>query len=330
MSLSADGNTALIGARQDDDKGNNSGSAYVFARSGGAWTQQAKITASDSGVGADFGTSVSLSAEGSTALIGADYDNDKGTNSGSAYIFELQPQPKNGLAVFDAVNYSGTNAARTITSETLPHVDMAIWYSRNMSEAPCVLVRNNNIGASMETHSTGPLQVFAGGPFFDVAGGLRFTNGSYNSTGNQGAWLFRRARGFFDYLIYTTSGSPVTCPHNLGVRPHITIEKNQADYDSWWVTYLGPPDGHPLADYHVELEHDLEIINVPPLVGATDTTFTPSITAASTSRLALLFAPCRGVCDIGIYTGNGSTQTINCGFSTGATAGATCRATRPG
>ncbi|MCG7850747.1 MAG: FG-GAP repeat protein [ANME-2 cluster archaeon] len=62
-----DFDTALIGAPDDDDKGYRSGSAYVFTRSGTAWTQQAKLTTSDSVEGSLFGVSVSV--DGDTAII---------------------------------------------------------------------------------------------------------------------------------------------------------------------------------------------------------------------------------------------------------------------
>ncbi len=83
------GDTALIGAHFDDDdaNGGDSGSAYVFTRSGTTWSQQAKLTAADGAAGAWFGYSVALS--GDTALIGAHFnDNDvNGVDSGSAYVF---------------------------------------------------------------------------------------------------------------------------------------------------------------------------------------------------------------------------------------------------
>jgi hypothetical protein len=87
VSLSSDGNTALIGAYWDDDKGTNSGAAYVFTRDGTIWTEQVKLLASDGAADDYFGISVSLSSDGSTALIGAHYNDDKGTNSGSVYVF---------------------------------------------------------------------------------------------------------------------------------------------------------------------------------------------------------------------------------------------------
>ncbi|MGX9727739.1 MAG: FG-GAP repeat protein [Candidatus Electronema sp. VV] len=84
--VAVDGDTAVIGAHGDDDKGEASGSAYVFVRAAdGTWSQQAKLTAADGAVYDSFGWSVSVS--GDTAVIGAWQDDDKGDISGSAYVF---------------------------------------------------------------------------------------------------------------------------------------------------------------------------------------------------------------------------------------------------
>ncbi len=80
------GDTALIGAYGDDDKGSDAGSAYVYVRNGGVWTQQAKLLAADGSAGDVYGVSVALS--GDTALVGATFDDPKGVNSGSAYIYQ--------------------------------------------------------------------------------------------------------------------------------------------------------------------------------------------------------------------------------------------------
>jgi len=84
--LGIDGDYAVIGAHQNDDGGSNSGSAYIFTRSGTSWSQQAKLTASDAAAGDYFGISAAIS--GDYALIGAPEDDDNSaTGSGSAYIF---------------------------------------------------------------------------------------------------------------------------------------------------------------------------------------------------------------------------------------------------
>jgi len=85
FSVSISGETAIVGADLDDDAGFDSGSAYVFTRSGTTWTEQAKFTASDAATGDQFGISVSIS--GDTAIVGAVFNDDAGSRSGSAYVF---------------------------------------------------------------------------------------------------------------------------------------------------------------------------------------------------------------------------------------------------
>jgi len=83
--VSVSGDYAIVAAYLDDDKGSGSGSAYIFKRDGTSWSQQAKLLASDGDANDEFGVSVSVS--GDYAIVGADYDDDNGSDSGSAYIF---------------------------------------------------------------------------------------------------------------------------------------------------------------------------------------------------------------------------------------------------
>jgi hypothetical protein len=89
VSLSGDRNTALVSAYTDDTtRGTDAGSAYVLVRSGSAWIQQAKLTAGDGAASDWFGSAVSLSRDGQTALVGAFWDDTpRGANAGSAYVF---------------------------------------------------------------------------------------------------------------------------------------------------------------------------------------------------------------------------------------------------
>ena len=88
-SVSIDGDTIAVAAWGDDDKGSNSGSAYVFTRDTAGsltsgWTQRAKLTASD-GAADDYFSEVAI--DGDTIVVGADGDDDDGSGSGSAYLF---------------------------------------------------------------------------------------------------------------------------------------------------------------------------------------------------------------------------------------------------
>ena len=82
VSLSADGNIALIGAKQDNTP---TGAAWVFTRSGPQWIQRAKLTPNDAtNFTVAFGVAVDLSADGTTALIGGNQDDNA---IGAAWVF---------------------------------------------------------------------------------------------------------------------------------------------------------------------------------------------------------------------------------------------------
>eukprot|EP01045_Picozoa_sp_COSAG04_P032303 COSAG04_NODE_6285_length_1365_cov_10.737757_1_plen_226_part_01 len=89
-SVAVSGAVAVVGAYRNDDAGDGSGSAYVFEQQqDGSWLEAQKLVASD-GVGDDrFGYRVAVS--GAVAVVGAYYDDDAGDDSGSAYVFERQP-----------------------------------------------------------------------------------------------------------------------------------------------------------------------------------------------------------------------------------------------
>jgi hypothetical protein len=79
VSVAISGSTAVVGASFENAK---TGAAYVFVRSGAAWSQQAKLTAADGFSYDRFGTSVAIS--GSTAVVGAFGQNNQ---TGAAYVF---------------------------------------------------------------------------------------------------------------------------------------------------------------------------------------------------------------------------------------------------
>lgn len=81
VALSADGQTALVGGPAD----NGAGAAWVFALTGGVWTQQGSKLVGTGAVGVpEVGFSLSLSADGNTAIVGGENDN---SGAGAAWIF---------------------------------------------------------------------------------------------------------------------------------------------------------------------------------------------------------------------------------------------------
>jgi hypothetical protein len=85
VGLSGDGKTVLIGGPYDNE---DVGAAWVFKRSGSRWSQQGgKLTATDEICGGQFGSSVALSGDGSTAVIGGPNDRCQGFGRGAAWVF---------------------------------------------------------------------------------------------------------------------------------------------------------------------------------------------------------------------------------------------------
>ena len=87
MSVAVSGDTAVVGSLDDAGAGPHQGAAYVFTRDGDAWTEQAKLVASD-GAALDRFSYNAVAVSGDTALVGSMWD-DVGVNpdQGSAYIF---------------------------------------------------------------------------------------------------------------------------------------------------------------------------------------------------------------------------------------------------
>ena len=96
-SVSIDGDTVVIGANWTTTRDPTAGprTCSHAPRPGdlaSGWTQVAKLTADDGAAGDEFGTSVSI--DGNTVVIGANRDDDKGSDSGSAHVFQLAlPSP---------------------------------------------------------------------------------------------------------------------------------------------------------------------------------------------------------------------------------------------
>ncbi|MCH8153323.1 MAG: hypothetical protein IH830_13235 [Planctomycetes bacterium] len=106
ISVSISGDVAVIGARWDDDGGPVSGSAYVYRlnRATGEWEEEAKLTASDAAPSDEFGRSVSICNE--VVVIGARFDDDGGSTSGSAYVYRF-----NGSGWVEEAKLTASDAA---------------------------------------------------------------------------------------------------------------------------------------------------------------------------------------------------------------------------
>jgi hypothetical protein len=89
LGISTDGSVFVVGAFRDDDTAGDSGSAYIFEKSGSTWSQVQKIVASDAALNDHFGMGVCISGNGACIAVGAPFEDPGGsTTQGSVYMFE--------------------------------------------------------------------------------------------------------------------------------------------------------------------------------------------------------------------------------------------------
>jgi hypothetical protein len=141
-------------------------------------------------------------------------------------------------------------------------------------------------------------------------------------------WAWKRAAGFFDALVYTGNGShPQTINHNLGVVPEMIWHKCRTGYGSGdWAVYHKDtyPNGGSLnngggIDYFGQFYNNIDSTPTATTIDVKNITYDSEGSNYSGYTYAMfLFASVPGVSKVGSYTGNSSTQTIDCGFTNGA------------
>jgi hypothetical protein len=156
---------------------------------------------------------------------------------------------------------------------------------------------------------------------FDINNGYKLVSATFNDTGTAYVdQLFSRKPYVFEEVCYSgTNGTTRTLNHNLQSVPEMMIYKARTGTDSGFKVYhLALGNTKSLA-----LSRDSTPDTSVSFWGNTDPTGTQFTVgsagnAASTTYVAYLFATLPGISKVGSYTGNGSSQTINCGFTAGA------------
>lgn len=235
--------------------------------------------------------------------------------------------PTLGTSVFAPVLYTGTSAAGTISGASFPP-DLVIPETRNTANnrswfdrlrGRLAIIQTDNANAEIAAPSGSNTSISS----FNMNGVSVGTD--VYATINQSGYTYvnyflGRAPGFFDEVCYTGTGVARTLNHNLGVVPELMIVKSRNAGEEWFVYSASL-----LATEYVNLNNALA------KTGGAATTWnstrpTASVFSVGTAYntngpynyVAYLFASCPGVSKVGSYTGNGSSQTINCAFTTGA------------
>ncbi|MBM3492424.1 MAG: hypothetical protein FJX68_18695 [Alphaproteobacteria bacterium] len=230
--------------------------------------------------------------------------------------------PTTGTQVYNAVAYSGNGSARSITGAGFAP-DTVLTMMRTSLLGPSdyskwFFDRIRGYGTYLNTASTNAESAVGSTTLtsFDMDGaslGTFIPNRTYETYVGQ---FFRRAPGVFDVVCYTGNGPGTqVINHNLGVTPELSIFKSRSGTGGWTV-YNG-------ATQFLRLNETT--------AGATDGSISPTTTsvtvssslgfgfnAAGVTYVAYLFATLPGISKVGSYTGTGTTQVIDCGFTTGA------------
>jgi hypothetical protein len=152
-----------------------------------------------------------------------------------------------------------------------------------------------------------------------------YQNGMFTSTGanaNQYGWLMRRAPSFMDVVCYTGTGvAGLAVTHNLSAVPELMIVKGRNN-SQYWAVYTANTGNTAALYLNVTDAVYTGDINYWNNTSPTSTQFTVGVyqimNGSGVKYIAYLFSTCPGVSKVGSYTGNGTTQTINCGFTGGA------------
>ncbi|MHA2298747.1 MAG: hypothetical protein ACXAEU_16370 [Candidatus Hodarchaeales archaeon] len=108
LSVAISGDTVVVGNNGDDEQ---TGSAYVYTRSGNIWSVHAKLIASDANDHDKFGYSP-VAIDGDTVVVAAQGDDDRAQESGSVYIFDVSSNTPEGNTV-EVSDTSGTTVTFT-------------------------------------------------------------------------------------------------------------------------------------------------------------------------------------------------------------------------
>jgi hypothetical protein len=232
--------------------------------------------------------------------------------------------PTTGTSVFGLSARSGTGANATVTGG---QTDDAVLV-KNRGSAVASLFSSRLTGTGYLVTSAGDAEVAAGTTIlqanpWDVMDGVKvgttstITNASANTYIN---YLFKRAPSFMDVVCYTGTGSNRTVTHNLGVAPELMIVKDRSRVGTLWITYAASQGNTKYADLSdpSAFVTDTYWNNTSPTSSVFSVSALTDVNSSGDTYVAYLFATCAGVSKVGSYTGNGTTQTIDCGLTAGA------------
>ena len=264
-------------------------------------------------------------------------DNGTGYNaSGGTYIYIAirrgpMKVPTLGTSVFSPIAYTGNSTTNTTVQNLTTSFagDAVIIPQRTGGNNPLFFDKLRGKTQALYTSLTlaeEDINAFRAGQSVGFNNTQTVLTGQYTAQGNYNysgdafvGWNFKRAPSFFDEVCYTGTGVARTVAHNLAAVPELMIVKRRSDIRDWNV-YASPLGATKFM--YLNTQDAVQTDTMWNDTSPTSSLFTvgtyQGVNASASTYVAYLFATCAGVSKVGSYTGNGSTQTIDCGFTGGA------------
>jgi hypothetical protein len=245
--------------------------------------------------------------------------------SGSTYIYIAirrgpMKVPTTGTSVFAPVTHT-TSGSPTTVSVGFP-TDLSILKIRNISDGSRWVDRLRGITGATDSPEINSATTSAEYVTNDIynAQQTTFTVGGVG-TYSTVLWNFRRAPSYFDEVCYTGDGvNGRTITHNLAAAPELLIVKRRAGGAANW--NVGAASGPGWGYVYILNSTGGASLTGEFTPAPTSSVFSVSdsggVNASGSTYVAYLFASAPGVSKVGSYTGTGTTQVINCGFTAGS------------
>ena len=278
-----------------DGDDTSSGDIYLFPNSS---------TSEGGGIPIDF-NSTGFTVYGTSARTNTNSD-------GYIYMAIRRPDMSTPTVASEVFAIDEENASEPYYTSNFP-VDMGFLRVKNSSSSYYIYDRLRQ-GKELVINTTAA-EGGASNGMFD------YQDGFYaGTTGNGLAWMWKRARGYFDVVPYTGTGSATTVTHNLGAVPEMMWIKCRSNTDNWAVYHSGIG-----ATKVIFLNNDIAAATLSTRFN--DTAPTSSVFTVGTDNevngsgrtyIAYLFATVAGVSKVGSFTATGSDVNVDCGFTNGA------------
>jgi hypothetical protein len=244
--------------------------------------------------------------------------------------------PTTGTSVFDAQTWAGSGSASTqvrlASSSPVSAADLFFVSStgvfnrnalfdrlRNQNNSPAYSSRNL-VTYSTSAEGNSPANDANGTFSMDYMNGFAGQQDYWAYTGrNYVGWFFKRAPGTFDEVCYSGNSSTQTVTHNLGAVPELMIVKIRNGVSGWPV-YSSAVGNTKFVRLNTTSAESVDNLwaNTTPTASSFTVGNNGDANQSGGNYVAYLWATNPGVTKVGTYTGNGSSQTINCGFTSGA------------